>query len=924
MNRIIYSIFFLLLLVVSNLRAQSVETGFVKQYNGKETKTPISGVEIYASGASSTATDRNGAFSLRFNTLKAGDKVSNPEIYKEGYVVFNKDVVNVWRISNKKAPFYVIMCKEQQFRELKRKYYGLLNNFYQKDYTKKCNQVKSLQFDKNKLSEKLDSLERDYKKKLENIESYVDMFSRLDRESLDKNMEEALSLLEAGKIDEAIKKYEALELTKHTVEQMRKWESGAELIESGEKMQAESYKDMIALSAKLKQQIAAYEIGGIDYVEKKIESLDALISLYRILCAKSDSAFQKDLAESLCQKGDLLLKEKERMKFYRESAKLGSYHGWLALGEMYENLVYQKRSNAYLDSMRTCYATSMKLTPVKDTLQLAKEHLQKIYDFGEPNELGDTLFYKIVGSEEVALNVRCKNCYNIVDSVLVIPDEVRHNGVTYKISSINSQAFAFNYKLKKVIVGIHCKEIANDAFEECGRLDSIIVKNTVELENYNVPDYVELVLTGNLSKEENDKIKEMLHNRMLSIKSINRAKLSDIDQKMIIATLHMYESLLEQSKYITHNDSLEIQMNIASLYRKNTKIKDLDHSLLLHETLKKRYDDERVLFSMIDCLRECEKFEEAYLALDKIGNAMPYTLLLCVSLKNSEAYSYAKRGDFLSAHRTIDEAIAINEKLSGFFDSKTELYDSKGELYLMEEKIDSAIIYRDKILAINPKFVTTHVESVLFKKLGSSNNLDLLRHWVTIVQDVEKEILNECINEATNGYRNFSYEELVSIGILCVQAFIKGKTWDELSKFDDNRLSMLIKHVTRSELRYRKTAYMRDNLVDLKQKKTNEMLSILKSEDFIIHAQLMDEEAVDYVVLKWDDWTNGDTAKEFLSSLSKNVYDTIVLIPSDYMDVNQLKVLKHLKKGDIHFSVQKNENNMRKLYKELYEKYVNK
>lgn len=922
MKRLKFALSLLLLLIAHNMYSQSVETGFVKQYNGKETKTPISGVEIYASGASSTATDENGAFNLRFNTLKAGDKISNPEIYKEGYIVFNKDAVNVWRISNKKSPFNIIMCKEQQFRELKRKYYGLLNDFYQKDYTNKCNQVKSLQYDKNKLSEKLDSLERDYKKKLENIESYVDMFSRLDRESIDKNMEDALSLLEAGKIDEAIKKYEALELTKHSKEQLKKWEAGAELIRSGEKLQSESFQDMVALSVKLKQQIAAYEIGGSNYVDKKLETLNTIITLYRVLCSKSDTIFQKDLAECLCQKGDLLLHDKDRMKCYRESADLGSYRGWLALGEMYENLVYQKRSNVYLDSMRTCYSTSMKMTPENDTLQLAKEHLQKVYDFFVPNEKGDTLYYKIVDSEEVSLHVRCNNCYNIVDSILVIPDIVNYNGHSYRVSSISSQAFAYNHKLRKVIVGKYCKAIASDAFEECNSLSSIVIQNNNDFEKYNMPDYVEIVLLRKLSKDDSDKIKSLLYDRMLRIETNT---LTVEKKKTIVTTTHMYESLLEHSEYLSSNDSLEIIMNIASLYRKDTELKNLQHSIALYDMLATQFDDERIIYSKIDCLREKQDFTSAYNILDKFDKSSRYTKMLRITLKNSEAYSYAQKNDFISAHRIIDEAIAMNDTTNKFFDFRTDLYDSKGEFYLMENKTDSAIIYRDKIVAIDSTFVVSHRESVLFNKLGSNNEYDFLRHCVNIIQDVEREIYNKSMNEATNGYRSFSYEEQVSIGIICVQAYIDGKTWEELSEINDDRLSDLIRYVTLHELRFRKSAYRSTSMLDYKNKKTQEMMEQLKSNDYILHAIIDNKETGienEYVVLRLDSWTYNSAYDVLVKTLIKDAYDIAVLIPLDSIDLKYIMVTTQLKKGDIKFSVKPNENNMRQSYSELYEKYL--
>ena len=53
------------------------------------------------------------------------------------------------------------------------------------------------------------------------------------------------------------------------------------------------------------------------------------------------------------------------------------------------------------------------------------------------------------------------------------------------------------------------------------------------------------------------------------------------------------------------------------------------------------------------------------------------------------------------------------------------------------------------------------------------------------------------------GFPAIEYEEMVSIGIIAMQAIIKGKTIDELAKRDDRYLSTAIKWAIRNELRQR-------------------------------------------------------------------------------------------------------------------------
>ena len=76
-----------LLLAISQLltvclMAQSVEVGYVKEYQGEEQKTPLSGVELRVVGAQSTISDKNGRYELQFSVLKPGERIEYNDIYK--------------------------------------------------------------------------------------------------------------------------------------------------------------------------------------------------------------------------------------------------------------------------------------------------------------------------------------------------------------------------------------------------------------------------------------------------------------------------------------------------------------------------------------------------------------------------------------------------------------------------------------------------------------------------------------------------------------------------------------------------------------------------------------------------------------------------------------------------------------------------
>lgn len=90
------------------------------------------------------------------------------------------------------------------------------------------------------------------------------------------------------------------------------------------------------------------------------------------------------------------------------------------------------------------------------------------------------------------------------------------------------------------------------------------------------------------------------------------------------------------------------------------------------------------------------------------------------------------------------------------------------------------------------------------------NNQSLLKQYVSIVQKVAK------IEQRRVPNHMIEYEELVSIGIIAVQAMIKNKTEEQLAKYNDAYMGTAVKWAIRNELRHRYKWY------SLKHKTENE------------------------------------------------------------------------------------------------------
>ena len=76
-------------------------------------------------------------------------------------------------------------------------------------------------------------------------------------------------------------------------------------------------------------------------------------------------------------------------------------------------------------------------------------------------------------------------------------------------------------------------------------------------------------------------------------------------------------------------------------------------------------------------------------------------------------------------------------------------------------------------------------------------NQNLLKQYVSIVQKVAK------IEQRRIPNHMIEYEELVSIGIIAVQAMIKNKTEEQLTKYNDAYMGTAVKWAIRNELRHR-------------------------------------------------------------------------------------------------------------------------
>lgn len=208
-------IFLFLLLPYLSLKSQSSQQLKVLLYNGQQDKSPLQGVSVSAVNAGSTISDETGIVKLQFRSLKLGDPIQFRRIEMSGYEVMNTEVVENMHIGT--GELTIVMCNSDELARLRDGYRSLAAQRYQKQLTEAQKQVDSLQKEgkikAEEFNQRMETLETEYQHKMQSLDTYVDKFARIDLSELDTFEQEIISLVQEGRFEEAIGRYEEQHLT---------------------------------------------------------------------------------------------------------------------------------------------------------------------------------------------------------------------------------------------------------------------------------------------------------------------------------------------------------------------------------------------------------------------------------------------------------------------------------------------------------------------------------------------------------------------------------------------------------------------------------------------------------------------------------------------------------------------------------------
>ena len=246
--------------------AQATQPCIVKQYNQKQQKTPLSGVQVEVRGAQTATSAANGSVTLQFATLKPGDRVPFRAATKAGFELMNKTAVEQWNISRDQKPFEIVLIQSVYFTQLKGKLKQSSVDSYHEKYEKALAELERLQKE-GKLKEeeyrqKLDELEDHYDNQLKNLDAYVDQFARIDLSELSEQEQHFVELAHVGRLDEAAEAYNALNAAGKyitAVENVRRLNEDIAKLEDEKAQQQEAAKTFFAI---LQRQVNTLKLAG--------------------------------------------------------------------------------------------------------------------------------------------------------------------------------------------------------------------------------------------------------------------------------------------------------------------------------------------------------------------------------------------------------------------------------------------------------------------------------------------------------------------------------------------------------------------------------------------------------------------------------------------------------------------------------------
>ena len=715
----IVAIFFKVLLF-----AQTTQSGLIQEYREENDKRPLQGVEIEIKHAQSTVSDKKGKFMLEFRTLTPGKKVNVRRIEKLGYEIFNKEALEQWNI-NPEEPFTIVMVRQDVFKKIKDHYNEISSKSYAEQHAREVKRLEeerqSGKITEEELREELAQLEDWYEKQLDNIDNYVDKFSRIDLNELDTEERQIIELVKSGSIQEAISSYEEQNLLEKYEAEYNDQKVLLQANQQIEKKIAEKNQNMNLIFAKIKRQLSTYQISGAKSDFAKIDStyaklvkidpnnLDICLSYLGFLTFQFQTNKALELGTHILKSEDITQSQYascllylSEIFYWRKNLVEAEKHALQALE------YYSEMSEEYYELLKLLGSIYTDCNEYEKAKQMYQQMLElSVCNVSRKVALLEGLahLHTDIGEYEIAKQLR-KECLQILDS---LPDDT--------IVLAEKYFDLYTYKRWKAIVQINlgviyyfqdnldkAQELLVPALE---RIKPLAIQNP---EHNNRYLYNALNILGVIRFYMNDygQSIEYLHQ---ATKPIN-----DMYAKDSVVFSGEYAELLNNLGYITYvakdyDKSLDYYNQSLSLRRKDYKRLPNLH-----------YENElvRILLNIgLLCLdtkdyAQCIAYSyEALMHMENVYTAQPNieerkrNYLWIIRLL---ALSHQYLGDDKTSLSYLDKLQKIDAK-NPFF------YDVQGEIFIIQGDIDKARKMWKKVLELDPNYSAVQNNTKLYEQL---------------------------------------------------------------------------------------------------------------------------------------------------------------------------------------------------------------
>lgn len=215
------------------LAAQGQRGVVVIQNSGKKV---LPQVAIVIAGASPTTSDVEGKFSVPLPNHQKGQRLLIQEISYKDYVIVNSHMVHQWVYAPDKV-YRVDMCPKHEYESRVEQFYQIGRNNSQAKYNQVIEELKQLKeqglvSDKDYV-ERREQAQRSLRKVQELLDVYVPLLVAINVDYLEPIERKAQQLVEEGRMEEAIRLYEGLQLEKkleHDLKLKKEWDDDIEAL----------------------------------------------------------------------------------------------------------------------------------------------------------------------------------------------------------------------------------------------------------------------------------------------------------------------------------------------------------------------------------------------------------------------------------------------------------------------------------------------------------------------------------------------------------------------------------------------------------------------------------------------------------------------------------------------------------------------